>query len=326
MLVKVCTTNEISEKEWLEIVSGFNEAFDAKVTIENFKNYYTSKCLGFSFHSLAIDDNGRIAGSTTIVPYRYVDKNGRVFMTGLSGGSYIRKDFRKDEFLFSEMYNALRRSSSNFGLELILGMPNNNSFMYVTKFLQFRYLFDLDYYILPLRVSKILKKSRLGILNFISLFFASLWILFSSFLHHFFNSGERKYNFSIVNDNDFYRQRLDDRYKSYQKNGFRYWYRIVDENDLKTAYILDFREGEERTAKALVKAVWRILFSENADIIAFIGTLGISQLVLFKLPAAMIPRRFRLTVDVLKSNNSDLKNSYLCPDNWSFSLLNFDVR
>jgi hypothetical protein len=324
--VIVLKTNEISNQQWDQIVNGFNETFKSEVTVENLKCYYLTKCLGYSFHALAINENGMVVGSTTVVPYRYSDRNGRIFLTGLSGGTYILKDFRKNEFLFFEMYSALRKTAFDNGLELILGVPNKNSFFYTIRYLNFKYLFDLDYFVLPIRIASLLKSSRFRILNYLSLALAFFWILFSFFYQFVVKSKDNRNSFNIVADEDFCKQRYDMRYKTFSHKKYRCWYRIFNEGDLKTAYILDFREGQLKTAMALNKAVLKILTSENIDVIAYIGTMNIKQFVLFKLPTKMVPKQFKLTVDVLNKEKPDLESSYLSPQNWTFSLLNFDVR
>ena len=101
---------------------------------------------------------------------------------------------------------------------------------------------------------------------------------------------------------------------------------MYDEEGVKTAYIMDFRQQGKRTHRALISLVTHILRKEKADAILFIGDLQLKQFILFKVPAKKVPQRFPLTIDYLGEDNKGIKNIVLLPNNWDFSLINFDVR
>ena len=68
--ITVKKTHEITEAEWAEIIAGFNEEFKREKTTAELIKYYKANLCGYSYHGIAKDENGNVAGFSSIVPYK----------------------------------------------------------------------------------------------------------------------------------------------------------------------------------------------------------------------------------------------------------------
>ena len=96
--ITVKKTHEITEAEWTEITAGFNEEFKKEKAAADLIQYYKANVCGFSYHGIAKAEDGRIAGFSSVVPIPYRDAAGAGFLTGLSGGTFVKAAFRNDIF------------------------------------------------------------------------------------------------------------------------------------------------------------------------------------------------------------------------------------
>jgi hypothetical protein len=101
---------------------------------------------------------------------------------------------------------------------------------------------------------------------------------------------------------------------------------LWDEEGIQTAYIVDCREGDRRSAKALALGVRHIVTHEKVDAILYVGTMNVCQHVLTKVPKRFVPHRLTLCVDVFDKNDKELQQVFSSIDNLDYGLLNFDVR
>ena len=115
-------------------------------------------------------------------------------------------------------------------------------------------------------------------------------------------------------------------YKKVMIKEFAYCYRLMDEDGVKTAYLMDFRESNQRTSHALYKAAKHIVRVEKIDLIMFVGLLRLKQYILLPLPGKYVPQQLPLTFYLLNEKLSDKFDFFKSPENWNFSLMNFDVR
>lgn len=325
-MIKIFKTYEISDDLWEEIVEGFNESFEGyNITIETLKNgYYISNQLGYAYHAIDFDDaTGEIRGFNSYTPSFY--KNGlNVFV---SGTTFVRKKFRKDIFIFGDLLTALRKYAKEIGFQIEIGVPNHNSREYAKKFLKTIYVADLDYYILPIRISRCLNKSKLSFLDFFTRGFSILHIYFQNAISLFVNCKAKAAKYSLIDDEVFYEKRFRNKYYSkYQEGVFRAYYRLYKEDNAVVAYILDVREKQIVTSRAFARAVKYIIKNDKPDAIMYVGTLRFTQCCLFKVPKKLIPKPLPLTYYVLDKNNKEKYNDMSDMNNWDFSLMNFDVR
>lgn len=325
-MIKVLKTYEICDDLWQQIVDGFNESFEGHhTTVESFKNgFCTRNQLGYGYHAIDFDDeSGEIRGFNTYSPTLYKN-NLKVFV---SGSTYVRKKYRKDIFIFMNMVKALREQGKEDGFFVNVGVPNKNSVNYALKFMKATLVGYLDYYILPLRISRCVKQSYLRPFDFFSKLFCQLFIKSQVLTSKLFNSMEEEVKYSLIVDDAFFRARFNSPiYHKYDDGYYRAYYHIVDEKGVQVAYLLDFREKDKRTKLSLAKAIQYIILSEKVDAVLFVGYLRLKQNILFKVPKRFVPKPLPLTYTVFDKSKKEEFSDMSDVNNWNFSLMNFDVR
>ena len=329
MNIKVYKTSEISEEDWKQIANGFNICFDTQHSVDHLMNFYVSTVFGYSYHAIAYTDDNKVMGYNSFIPtiYQY---QGEKLLVGVSGGTFVLKEFRNNIFLFKDLMNALFEYCKSEGMVLKVGVPNKNSFRYTIKIIKSKLVGYLPYYILPVRAFTLLHVKKLNFLNVFSYIYCivKIWLLdfFSRYIH--VKAISRK--LQICADKDFYRFRFIDtrKYIKYESRQYVGYYRICDENGVKVAYIMDFREKGERTFRSLLHLVKYIVkHTSKVDAVMFIGTLGFKQPLLLKVPWRLEPKHLPMTVNVLnKESNEVLEKVVEDLKSWEFGLMNFDAR
>lgn len=319
-------THEITATEWQEITFAFNEEFKKEKTAADLLRFYNSNFKGYSYHGIAKDEHGLLAGFTAVNPTEYTGANGDKFFAGLSGSTFVRKDIRNDIFVFHDIYKALRVACANDGCKLILGVPNKNSFKYVVKLLDFKFLYNLPYHVLPLRVKNIFENKLIKLASGIIFLLTWLYVKFLSFISLLYNPKEKKAAFNIFYSDETYRLRFNESYKTIGKGPWQFTYRVYEEKNIRSAYLFDFRQKGQRSFRALSKAVNYIMGNEKIDMIAFVGKLDVSQPLLMQLPKSKEPQPLPLTIDILVAETDPCYAAYIKPESWNFGLMNFDVR
>lgn len=324
MGVKVLKTYEISETLWMQIVEGFNESFGLNVTTEGMKNgFCVRNPYGYGYHAVALSDDGDLMGYNVFSPVIY--KGG--LKTVVSGSTFVREKYRSHEFLFMEMINALRKAVIEDGFTIEIGVPNHNSENFAIKILKFRIVDELNYYILPLNISRCLNKPNLryldGITKVLSHIHIALHLSFSSV----FRTREQRTKYEVDLDHNYWDFRFKGEvYKKYRDKKFHAYWLPYKEDGAKAVYLMDFREGNVRTYRSLIKAINKIAKTEQVDMILFVGFLRMKQMALIKCPKRFIPKRLPLTYCILNKADRDKYSDMQLSLNWNFSLMNFDVR
>lgn len=325
-MIQIYKTFEINDNLWKQIVDGFNESFEGyHVTADSLKNgLCTSNQLGYGYHAIDFDnETGEVRGFNTYSPTFY--SNGIKAL--VSGSTFVRKKFRKDIFIFGDLIHALRNKGREDGYHIEIGVPNQNSKEYAFKFLKTKYVSDLNYYILPRSLSACTNKYKFSVFDPLLKFNVDLFLLLHLFLSKFFNSKEINAKYSLIVDDSFYKARFkSSNYQRFKDGDFTAYYCKVMEGNVLVAYLMDFREKQIRTKRALVKAVRYIVKYEKPDAVLFIGFLRLKQHVLIKVPKKLVPKPLPLTYFVLDKNNKAVFNDLDDPNNWNFGLMNFDVR
>jgi len=319
-------THEITAREWQEITLGFNEEFKKEKSAADLIRYYNSNFKTYSYHGIAKEENGLIIGFTAVNPTAYTNASGNQFFAGLSGSTFVKKDFRSDIFVFHDIYKALREACANDGCKVILGVPNKNSFKYVVKLLGFKFLYNLPYYVLPVSVKNIFENKLIKLASGFIYVLIWLYVKLNGFIALLYNPKEKKAALNIFYSDETYRLRFKESYTIINDGFFNFTYRVYEEKNIRTAYLFDFRQNGQRSLRAINKAVNHIIKNEKIDMIAFVGKLDMKQRLLMKLPKSKEPQPLPLTVDILVAETDPLYAVYANPDNWNFGLMNFDVR
>lgn len=324
MELKVLKTHEVSDKLWGHIVEGFNEAFDCSITADDLKSgFCTQNKLGYGYHAIALSDEGEVMGFNTFSPGFY--KNG--LKTVFSGSVFVRKKFRSNDLLFMDLTKALRKKAIEDGYEIELGAPNVNAENFASKILKCIHIADLNYYILPIHPSRCLNKPAFSFIDSIAPCTIKIYMAFIAMLARFCNKKEKQVKYEMEIDADFWKNRFPERlYQSFHDKAYHAYYRMYDEEGVKTAYLMDYREGNCRTSRAMLRAVDYILKNEHADAILYVGTSCVAHGALLKVPSRLVPKRLPFTYHVLDKKNKEKYADMVDVNKWNFSLMNFDVR
>ncbi len=325
MRVEVYKTHEVPDFLWEKICEGFNECFEGHHSTQDSlrHGFCTSTQAGYSYHGVAISDDNEVMGYTVFTPTFY--ENSLKIVAG--GGTYIRKKYRGDFLLFAKIVNALKKRCYEDGYQAVVAVPNSNSKDYAIRINRFVYVDDLDYYILPLHLSKVLNKPTLTFLDGFTFIAANVWVKANSLFSRLFNHRAIDKTIRMVVDDAFYTARFKEEcYISDSIGEFKYCYRHYNEDGVDTIYVMDFRENGLRTSKALSFCIKEIMKNDHADAILFVGFLDMKQGVLIKVPKRFVPKPLPFTYHVINNCNKEMKELMKKRSAWDFSLMNFDVR
>lgn len=324
MELKIQKTPEISDTQWQQIISGYNESFDLNETLDTLKEgFCVSNKQGWSYHCFAYSDEGDLMGYTEFIPTVYVGG----LQIAVGGNTFIRKQYRADFMLFAKIVNELKKQCAQDGCKAIVAVPNINSRDYAIRINRFVYVADLDYYILPLDPSKIIKNSKLRIVDGLTRMCLKGWVYLNYAVSNIWCFKEEEKRIRLDIDDDFYNYRFkNDCYKKIEDGDYRFCYRHYDEDGIDTIYLMDFRYKGTKTSKALNKALKFIVKNDKCDAILFVGFLGLKQTTMIKTPKRFVPKPLPLTYHVIDKNDKELKTMMAKKEAWDFSLMNFDVR
>ncbi len=121
------------------------------------------------------------------------------------------------------------------------------------------------------------------------------------------------------------RERFGSDYCCEENEGIKNCYRIVDEEGVRTAYLIYSRENGTLSFRSLYKGVSHILKHHDIDLILYVGPLSFFQSLFFLVPRKFEPKLLPLTCDLLLPQENSY-NDIWDFSNWDFGLLNYDVR
>lgn len=319
MEIKICTTKEWTKEEWFTYTIGFGEVFKKKTSISYFQRKYTNVEGGTSYHALLKDEKVGVVGGCTILPCLY-ERNKEPFLIGLAVDVFIRENYRTDPLMLRKMYKRLCILLIQKNIVAVMAVPNATAYPYWKNVVKWKDVGIINYWMLPVRIGNILKRWKL--LNAFSLFYTHLMIGLSVSVA-IYDFSTYNYTYKISPEGGFMQHRYEDGYTIYKDDIYFYAFRIVDEEGIKTAYILDATKCGKRTTAAFLKAVKHIL-QGNIDLILYIGKVGCFQSLFFKTPRKLEPKALHLTCDLLSSEKkyADIYNI----KKWDFGLKNYDVR
>ncbi|MDD2798961.1 MAG: hypothetical protein PHV20_10245 [Bacteroidales bacterium] len=325
MKISVVKSGELNEIDWTQITSGFNESFSLNKQPVDLINYYCSNEFGYSFHAICRNDDDEIIAHSSIFPYHYLVNNEK-FIFGLSGGTFVLKAYRKEAFLYVDLLEELKEFVKSKGVVLTYGVSNENSFGIAVKLLGSIHLKDLSYYAIPVALTKVFLKKKFIFVDAIFRIILIFWCFGVKLYSLIWDVFEIEKAIRLDLTDKVYERRFGMNYKRFHSKELSGVYRIVNEAGLNAAYLMDFRRNGKRSLLALNSLISYILKNEKVDIILFVGELSFFQNMLVKIPRKFEPQRLPLTYDLLINDNRDLNDFISKPENWDFSLLNFDAR
>ncbi len=310
---------------WHQIANGYHVCFDIKKKPQELKESFCKSITGYTLHALKLTDDGKLMGHNYFQPRPYI-LNGKKVICALSGGTFVFPEYRKDIFIFKDLFNALCKKANELNWVAQIGVPNENSFEYCRKIIKEKYIGDLNYYILPVHCAKTLKRKN-KLIDLLSSFYALSISNINAVISNFINSKEVIAPLHLNESIEYLNIRLSNPvYKNIHKGNIKATYRLYTEDGIKTAYILHFSQNGIRTAKSLAYIVKTILKHEKIDAILYIGTMNMNQWLLTRVPQKYVPHKLPVCVSVFDKSNKTLMDICTSMLNIDYGLINFDVR
>ena len=311
-------TIELSNEEKKSLLDCFVEVFEHERTMTEMLNQYINTPMGYSIHSLCIDDGRIVAAHTAFPSYYYVgEKRMKAFITG---DNMVRKGYR-DGSVFLDVTLGLMSFMKKDGYAFVFGFPNENAYV-VNKKGKFSVdIGRLDTYILPYRVGGI--KHGLAWLNPLSVLFCNLWIACSNIgakkriTHALIHKDDESYNPSRY-------KRMDNDYMHVKTDESEFYYKIKTHEGVRTAFLIDVIGKSEKRFQCAVKYI-KQKEKNNFDLIMFVGHLpvGIRKIGLIKIPRNVEPKHFYMMGKVY--DKSIGKEVLYDINNWDVNLSDYDL-
>ena len=312
-------SNQLSNVEWRKIKESFNLVFEKDFDLKYFKSKYCLNILGFSCHGILYNDNV-VVGCFTILPRNY-NFFGTKKLIGVGADAFVLKDHRVDAFFLKKMSESVMSKFAEFGINSFIALPTlSNPYRYWKLIAKWQDIGELDYYIFPINIFKIIfKKTILKNFSFVLAFFISY--CFKLFYQFSKKNPVSKISLDINNKNRKKRFFLDTyKYIYLSKNNWA-CYRIYNENNLNVAYIIYLNN---KSKKFLSSIIFKII-SDSAlqvDLIMYVGNLKYRPINLVKLPNKLKPRK----INFIGITENSCKKEILDFNNWDVSLVDFDMR
>ena len=322
MEIKVCKTTEWSDHEWKTFVDSFISVFKREVTIESFKKNYTTNVDGTSYHALLLNDGGDVVGSCSVSPQEYYYKD-RLIRLGLAVGVFIRDEYRMDPLVLRKMYKKLATYLKRLNILAVIAVPNAIAYPYWKNVVKWKDVGAIRYWALPVHIGAILHKAKF--LNLLSKLYAYSVTYLSCMLSVFVDSRKSDSVYRIHDDAKFLKHRfLNDCYQCFENKDVLSFFRIVEEEGVRTAYIIYCKEKGQLSFRAFSKTTLYILKSQKIDMVLYIGQMNMFQTLFVRVPSRLEPKLLPLTCDII-NEDSGLEGVYDLK-NWDFGLVNYDVR
>jgi hypothetical protein len=309
-------TNELTENEQEEILSLFNTIFNRKRPLEHFHNQFVNNPLGYSYHSMMVED-GKIVGCCSYIPSYYLI-NGKRCLLALAVDTMVNVKYR-DFVNFYKMNIAIRTYIKKEGVVVAIGFPNDNSYPVLIKSRLRKDIGSLNTYCLPYRIGGI--KRQLKMINWFSIIFVKCYVFFTSLI-----SDSKIHQFAIAKEAASYNatryKRLDGDYHVINRAG-GFVYKLMEYEGVRSAFLIDVFE---KSAVNFNKAVRYIIKNHHKefDILLYVGNLPFGFHGLIRLPQKLSPKQFHFTGNILDNNEVD-KDLFFNINNWDVNLSNYDL-
>ena len=323
MKIKICTSDEISSKEWNSYQNSFNTVFETKKDLNYFKHKYIKSIEGYSYHAILLNKNSDVVGACSVIPMLY-RKNENIIKIGQAVDVFILKNFRKDPLTLSKMYSNLKDLLIEKGIIAVMAVPNSTVYPYWINIVKWKYIGDLNYWIIPINLGSITNKSKFY--NRISSICIEFLLLLNNLFSIIFNKPQRKFTYELIDDEKFTDYRFSEGYEKITINDITFYFKTYNEDNVKTAYLIDAKQKNRFSYRALVSAANFITKNTDSDLILYIGPISFPQLMFLKVPSKFVPKKLPLTCDILKKSNEEIFSDMLKLESWNFGLMNYDVR
>lgn len=311
-------TTELTDEEKQSLLNCFVEVFEHERSLEEMCNQYLNTPMGYSIHSLCIDDGRIVAAHTAFPSYYWIgEQKVKVYITG---DTMVRKKYR-DGAVYLDVTMGLNSYMRKNGYSFVFGFPNENSYAVNKKGRLSVEIGRLDTFILPYRIGGI--KRGLAFLNPLSKLFSRLWLSLSGIgacskiAQPLIHKDDGTYNVPRY-------KRLDGDYKHVELPNVEFYYKLKTHDGVRTVFLIDIIGKSE---KAFIQSVKYILKTKNKDfdLLMFVGHLprGIHKTGLIRIPRRFEPKHFYMTGKVY-DKSLDPQSIYSI-DNWDVNLSDYDI-
>ena len=306
----------LSDEEFQQITSLFNEVFEKNVTAEHFRQLYTNNPLGYSYHSMMQVD-GVITGLNSYnLAYYMVGDTKLVFANSVT--SMIAKKHR-DFFNFFDILTKAYEVMEADGVSFVFGYPNDNSYPVLKKSKLMKEIGRMDTYCLPIRIGGI--KPSLKCLNIFSMVFS--WL--SIYAQRLFSSSSIQNKYIHKEEESFNQTRYKDAsvgYQTVQKDGVWFSYTNQVYEGIRTTFLIDVLPKSTQNFNTAVKYIYQH-HSKDTDLILYVGYIKWFGSGLIKIPRKYEPKRFNFMGKAL--DKKSLPKSIWNAEYWDTNLSNYDL-
>jgi Acetyltransferase (GNAT) domain len=310
-------TSELTQAEQKGILDLFNDIFHEHRSPKEFLNQYQNNVLGFSYHSLIIE-NESIVGANAFVPGYYIVQ-GEKHLFAVSIDTMIRKSHRGIENFYDLVNNAFERLKAD-GVAFVMGFPNDASYPVFTATNLMPDIGRLDTFCLPMRIGGI--KNGLKFLNGCSNLFCRCWLTVSSFF-----ASEKICTLPIHRDSETFNltryKRMDGDYRQVNLPGLEFFYKLKTIEGIRTATLIDVTQKSEknfcRAARYIVQHE-----KQHFDSLLFVGHLPFANIGMIKVPKKFEPKTIYFNGISLQKDALDFET--ICNiGHWDVNLADFDL-
>lgn len=313
-------TDELSAQEKERLCGLFANVFNQRKSIGAFINQFEKTVFGYSYHGLMLDDN-QIVGSYTSIPFKY-RYYGQEMVFALSVDTMINEKHRGNPYALKKMANLVYEALQQDNVPFVFGFPNEKVYLVRKKVLRWVDIGELDYYVLPINIGAVMR--RLSVFNALSRLYSFLINRIPKQIERLGKLGGSSYNIEKIGDAAFMDYRFDGEYELVKLEGSAYFaYRIVQEEGIRTAYLIDISPIAKRLIESAVKHIWD-KERDRIDLILYLGKLGPALWNLYKIPKRIEPKKIRMAGKILIESMVDKRIFDI--KNWNINLSNFDVR
>ena len=204
-----------------------------------------------------------------------------------------------------------------------MGFPNANAYPIQRKGLKRKDIGNLSTYILPVRIGSIKKQFRQ--LNFLSVFFAELWLYLSvlSFSTKISRPLVHKERMSFNKFRYLEKEGKTPKYSFIENKGIHGVYRVMDYEGIKTAFLLDVYPLSKKNFDWTVRTIYKHCSTQSLDMIMYVGHLPFTPMTLIKVPEKLEPKKFHFVGTIFDHDLIDERIFDI--ENWEVSLADYDL-
>jgi len=313
--VIVKKTNTLNKNEIQQYCTLFSDVFNKQMSIEEFFKKYQNNAFGYSYHSFILD-NDIIVGSYTVIPYKY-NFFGSDMVFGLSVDTMIKDKYRGSPFTFKKLANNVYNELKKDKIPFVFGFPNDNVYLVRKKILKWADIGNLSYYVMPIKIENISNSyKKFSILN------KAYQHVVNKFSSSKMDNIDVDFRIKKNIDSGFFNCRYDKSYVVKKYKSCYFAYRVYNENDILTAFIIDIYPLTKQNTEFCAKYIYQN--EKNIDIVIYVGNLTFKALNLIKVPKKFEPKTIHMSGKILIPELVDERVFNL--SNWNVNLSNYDVR